>query len=392
MIFPNFPCYHQAMRFRFLIFVSFLMTCTGPVFADTLVTVATTTKLIRAAQRNVVDAQGWAIDLHDVMQQHDFPESKENICAAIAIIDQESGFVADPVVAGLGKLAEQALRKKFDKVPIGGGIALRWLENNPSPQASFMARIRNAKTERDLDLAYRALVDYAGKTTSLDVVLRLGLLNKLIEEKNEIDTAGSMQVSVKFALMEAKKRRWLPMTLDDVYGVRDHLYTRQGGMYYGVKQLLGYDTGYSQKIFRFADFNAGRYASRNAAFQKVAATLSGQSLALDGDLLSYGKDGQALKTITATEKAIRVANAKHKLGLDDKTIRTDLLKEKEVGFTSTRSYIALRDRFAATTKNPAAFAAVPDIALNSPKLLRSFTTRRFAESVNKRYQSCMKTK
>lgn len=380
------------MRFHHLIFVTILTANASIVSADTMVTVATTTKLIRSAEKSVIDAQSWALDLHDVMQQHGFPESKENICAAIAIIDQESGFVADPVVPGLGKLSEQALREKFNKVPIGGNIALRWLENNPTPQASFMARIRNAKTERDLDLAYRSLVDYAGKTTSLDMVLRLGLLNKLIEERNEIDTAGSMQVSVKFALSEAKKRRWLPMTLDDVYGVRDHLYTRQGGMYYGVNQLLGYDTGYSQKIFRFADFNAGRYASRNAGFQKVVSTLSGQQLAFDGDLLSYGKNGEALKSVTSTEKAIRLANAKHKLGLDDKSIRADLLKEKDVGFTSTRSYISLRDRFAATTKNPAAFAAVPDITLNSPKLSRSFTTRRFAESVNKRYQACMKSK
>lgn len=380
------------MRVRHLIFISYFLIHTGPVTAETLVTVATTTKLIRTAEKSVVDAQGWALDLHDVMQQHGFPESKENICAAIAIIDQESGFVADPVVPGLGKLSEQALRDKFNKVPIGGGIALRWLENNPTPQASFLARIRNAKTERDLDLAYRSLVDYAGKTTSLDKVLRLGLLNKLIEERNEIDTAGSMQVSVKFALSETKKRRWLPMTLDDVYGVRDYLYTRQGGMFHGVKQLLGYDTGYAQKVFRFADFNAGRYASRNAGFQKLVATLSGQSLALDGDLLSYGKDGNPLKTVTATEKAVRAANAKHKLGLEDKTIRADLLKEKDLGFTSTRSYIALRDRFAATTKNPAPFAVIPDIKLNSPKLSRSFTTRRFAESVNKRYQACMKAK
>ncbi len=380
------------MRVHHLIFASIFMATVSIASAETLVTVATTTKLIRSAEKSVIDAQGWALDLHDVLQQHDFPQSKENICAAVAVIDQESGFVADPPVPGLGKLSEQALRDKFEKVPIGGSIALRWLENTPTPAASFMARIRNAKTERDLDLAYRSLVDYAGKTTSLDMVLRLGLLNKLIEERNEIDTAGSMQVSVKFALSEARKRRWLPMTLDDIYGVRDHLYTRQGGMYYGVKQLLGYDTGYSQKIFRFADFNAGRYASRNAAFQKVVARLSGQSLAFDGDLLSYGKDGQPLKTVTATEKAIRVANGKHKLGLDDQSIRADLLKEKDVGFTSTRSFISLRDRFAATTKTPAPFASVPDIVLNSPKLSRGFTTRRFAESVDKRYQACMKSK
>jgi Protein of unknown function (DUF1615) len=69
-----------------------------------------------------------------------------------------------------------------------------------------------------------------------------------------------------------------------------------------------------------------------------------------------------------------------------------LLKEKELGFTSTRSFISLRDRFAATVKTPAAFAAIPDIELNSPKLSRDFTTRRFAESVNKRYQACVKIK
>ncbi len=368
-----------------------VLGATAATAADNSVAIATTTKLIRAAEKAVVDAQGWALDLHEVLEQHNLPRSKENICAAIAIIDQESSFVADPVVPGLGKLSERALRDKFNKVPIGGAMALAWLENNPSQEASFMARIRNAKTERDLDLTYRSLVDYAGKTTSLDIVLKLGLLNKLVEEKNEIDTAGSMQVAVKFALSEAKKRRWLPMSLDDVYGVRDYLYTRQGGMYYGVKQLLGYDTGYDQKIFRFADFNAGRYASRNAAFQQALSQLSGSALATDGDLLSYGKDSQPLKTVTSTEKALRLVNEKYHLGLDSHAIRADLLKEKDVSFTATQSYISVRDRFALTTKKAANFAILPDIALNSPKLTRGFSTRRFAESVNKRYQACIKT-
>jgi Protein of unknown function (DUF1615) len=378
----------KILVFSVLIFIF----CAQTARADSVVSVAQTIRLIKAAEKSVSDAQGWAIDLHDVLQQHGLPETRENLCAAIAVIDQESNFKADPPVSGLGKLSEQALREKFSKIPVGGGVALRWLENNPTPQASFMSRIRNAKTERDLDLAFRSLVDYAGKTTSLEVVLKLGLLNKFIEEKNEIDTAGSMQVAVKFALADAKKRRWLPMTLSDVYAVRDYLYTRQGGMFYGVKQLLDYDTGYNQKIYRFADFNAGRYASRNAAFQLVVAKLSGQRLALDGDLLRYGKDGQPLRTVTSTEKAIRLANTKHKLGLDDKTIRADLLKEKDVGFTSTRSFISLRDRYAATTHTAAAFAALPDIALSSPKLSRSFSTKRFAESVNTRYQACMKLK
>jgi Protein of unknown function (DUF1615) len=367
-----------------------LTFCTTQVSADDTIDLNTTTRLIRAAEKSARDPEGWAFDLLDVLQLHRLPQTKENVCASIAVIDQESNFNADPAVTGLGKLSETTLRAKFGKIPVGGTIALKWLENNPTPQTSFMARIRNAKTERDLDLAYRSLIDYAGQTSSLDTILRLGLLNGLIEDKNEIDTVGSMQVSVKFALDQAKKRRWLPMTLDDVYGVRDQLYTRHGGMYYGIKQLLGYDTGYNQKIFRFADFNAGRFASRNAAFQHVVSTLTGSTLALDGDLLSYSKDGDPLKTVTSTENAIRQASIKHKLGLTAGDIRKDLLREKTVDFAATRTFSTLRDRFATETNSTAAFAMLPDIALNSPKLVHGFTTGRFAESVNKRYQSCIK--
>jgi hypothetical protein len=358
--------------------------------ADTTVTVDTTTRLIRAAEKSVDDPKAWALDLLDVLQLHGLPQSRENVCAAIAVIDQESSFVADPPVVGLGKLSEIALRAKFSKIPIGGTLALRWLENNPTPQASFIARIRNAKTERDLDLTYRSLIDYGGQTTSLDKIVQLGLLNSFIEDKNEIDTAGSMQVSVKFALDMARARRWLPMTLNDVYGVRDQLYTRHGGMYYGVKQLLDYESGYNQKIFRFADYNAGRYAARNAALQTVIATLSGDKLETDGDLLSYAKNGTALKTVTSSEKAIRRARTRQKLPLTDAAIRNDLLMEKQAGFVSTQTFVLLRQGFATLKKQQAAFAQMPGITLHSPKLKRNFSTAGFAESVNRRYQACIK--
>jgi hypothetical protein len=373
-------------------FFAILLLCNtaSGVLADTPLTVDTTTRLIRNAEKSVDDPKAWALDLLDVLQLHGLPQSRENVCAAIAVIDQESSFNADPPVVGLGKLSEIALRAKFSKIPVGGSMALRWLENNPTPQASFMARIRNAKTERDLDLAYRSLIDYAGRTTSLDKIVQLGLLNTLIEDKNEIDTAGSMQVSVKFALDMARARRWLPMTLNDVYSVRDQLYTRHGGMYYGVKQLLDYESGYNQKIFRFADYNAGRYAARNAALQNVIASLSGDKLVTDGDLLSYAKDGNALKTVTSSEKAIRRTRDLHRLTLTDGAIRKDLLLEKQAGFVSTPTFTLLRQRFAEVRKQAAPFAQMPGITLHSPKLKRDFSTAGFAESVNRRYQACMK--
>ncbi|MBL8789451.1 MAG: DUF1615 family protein [Rhizobiales bacterium] len=375
---------------RFLLSILCLVVTLLPVRAETMMAVQETASLIRRAEKGVDDAQGWAIDLLDVLQLHDLSRSRENVCAVIAVVDQESGFVADPAVPGLGKLSEQALRDKLARLPVAGKAALGWLERTPSPQTSFMSRIRAARTERDLDLVYRALIQHAGQKSGLGEVVQLGFLNRLIEDRNEIDTAGSMQVSVKFALDMAKRRRWLPMMLDDVYAVRDQLYTRHGGLYYGIPQLLDYETGYSRKLYRFADYNAGRYASRNAAFQKIVAELSGEALALDGDLLSYAGAGKANATVTASEKAIRKAVKRHALGLGDTDIRNDLLEEKKAKFVSTRTYTALRDAYARKTGRQPAFAMVPEIGLASPKIQRRMTTRIFAESVDRRYQSCMK--
>ncbi|MCA0433135.1 MAG: DUF1615 domain-containing protein [Proteobacteria bacterium] len=367
-----------------------LATVQPSIAADT--SVEQVTRLIRLAEKNVDDPRGWATDILDVLQLQRFDRSKENACAVIAIVDQESGFVADPAVPGLGRISEQALRAKLDSIPVAGRVVLNWLESRPTPDTSFLSRVRNARTERDLDLVYRAMVAYAGEKSGLDIVLRSGVLNRIIEERNEVATVGSMQVSVKFALEMARKRRWLPMMLDDVYAVRDELYTRHGGLYFGTAQLLGYDSGYDRKVYRFADYNAGRYASRNAAFQSVVARLADEKLALDGDLLSYNKKGEALPGSTATERAVLKAVKRHGLGLSERQVREDLLLEKEKGFVSTRTFLALREAFQRVAKAKPAFAMIPDIRLSSPKITRVMTTKIFAETVTKRYQACMAAK
>ena len=354
--------------------------------------IADTTKLIRNARPNVADPQGWAIDLLDVLRTQSLPATRENICSAIAIISQESGFVADPAVPGLGALAEKTLQTKLGRIPILGRVALNFLETSPSLGESYMARIRAAKTERDLDMTYRSMVDDAGKRSSLSLLVQSGLLNQMIEDRNDINTIGSMQVSVRFALAKARAGRYLPMNLGDVYAVRDDLYTRHGGMYYGIAQLLDYDSGYNRKIYRFADYNAGRYASRNAAFQKIISALSKIKLATDGDLLLYNKDQQPLAKASGTESALRSVIKKFNLGIDDKKLRADLLKEKSADFPATQTYLQLRDLYARSTKQPVAFAEIPSIELNSPKIRHHMTTLNFAESVDKRYQKCVALK
>jgi Protein of unknown function (DUF1615) len=372
------------MKFTVIIFV-LLLSCLAAKAQSPELSIAETTKLIQRARSSASDPRGWAIDLLDVLREQNQPLTPENICSAIAIIDQESNFVADPAVAGLGALAEKTLRAKAGRIPILGRVALQFLETTPSPKDSYMERIRSAKTERDLDMTYRSLVQDAGKRASLSFVVESGLLNQMIEDRNDINTIGSMQVSVRFALENARKKRWLPMSLTDVYAVRDELYTRRGGLYYGVLQLLGYESGYNRKIYRFADYNAGRYASRNAAFQNIISTLSNIKLVKDGDLLLYDKNKQALNTVSQSERALRILITKYNLGLDDKKLRADLLSEKTAAFTSTQIYISVRG----LTKQSLNFAEIPSIELNSPKISHHMTTKNFAESVEKRYVKCM---
>lgn len=362
-----------------------LLSCQAARAQSPELSIAETTRLILKAEKSVVDAKGWAIDLLDVLRSQNQPASRENICSAIAIIDQESNFVADPAVAGLGTLAEKTLLAKADRIPILGRMALQFMETTPSANDSYMERIRSARTERDLDMTYRAMVADAGKRSSLSFVMDSGLLNQMIEDRNDINTIGSMQVSVRFALENAKRQRWLPMNLSDNYATRDELYTRRGGLYYGVLQLLGYESGYNRKIYRFADYNAGRYASRNAAFQKLIVMLSKTTIATDGDLLLYDKDKRPLAKVSESENALRKIIADYHLGFDSKQLRNDLLKEKDVSFPSTQIYQAVRGLL----KQPMPFAEIPSIELNSPKIRHHMTTQNFAQSVDRRYRKCV---
>ena len=189
-----------------------------------------------------------------------------------------------------------------------------------------------------------------------------------------------MQVSIAFAERLAKQRHYPYPTTGNV---RAEVFTRRGGLYFGIAHLLDYAAPYDEMIFRFADYNAGHFASRNAAFQNAVNIASGKRLALDGDLLAENSDEPS-----ATELAIRSIGGR--LELNDAQIRAALEHGDDAEFEGTALYkrvMALAD--SVPPGRPVPRAMVPRIALKSPKISRNLTTDWFVRRVDDRYQRCV---
>jgi hypothetical protein len=162
------------------------------------------------------------------------------------------------------------------------------------------------------------------------------------------------------------------------------VFTRRGGLYFGIAHLLGYPASYDRHLYRFADFNAGWYASRNAAFQAAVAAASGTVLTLDGDLVvPDGNRGQ----VGATEAAVRSLGPQ--LGLGDAAIRQALEQGDRQSFERTELYHAVFAMAERKSPRPLPRAVIPRIDLRSPKITRKLTTEWFANRVQQRYERCV---
>ncbi|MET0918791.1 MAG: DUF1615 domain-containing protein [Burkholderiales bacterium] len=318
----------------------------------------------------VKDRAGWATDIFAAFAALDIPPTPENICAAVAVTAQESGFQVDPVVPGLASIA----RKEIDKRRESAGIprfALDAALAIPSANGkSYSERLDTAKTEQQLSDVYE------------DFIGRVPFGKSLLADRNPIRTGGPMQVSIAFAETFAAAPYPYPVSGT----IRQEVFTRRGGMYFGIAHLLDYPAPYARPLYRFADFNAGQYASRNAAFQNAVTQVSGIPLKLDGDLLRYDHD-QPAREPSSTELATRVLA--RRIDLSNEEIRRDLERGKAQSFEQTRLYARVFGLADPLLGKPAPRAVLPQIALHSPKITRNLTTDWFANRVESRYRTCL---
>ena len=151
-----------------------------------------------------------------------------------------------------------------------------------------------------------------------------------------------------------------------------------------------YPAEYDKPIYRFADYNSGRYSSRNAAFQSMLNDLTPAELSLDGDLLLYSKDGSPRAAKSQSETALIAVFAENNVIATPRQIRSDLKKEKDENFEGTLTYKAVKKLYQEKTGKEPFYAMMPEVVISGPKLSRDYNTNWFATRVDGRYQTCMR--
>lgn len=325
----------------------------------------------RLVPAGVRDRQGWAGDLYTAFSHLRLPHAAPVYCAAIAVIEQESGFQADPVVPGLPNIVWRELETRAHRYGVPMFVVTTALRKTSPDGRSYKERIDRVRTEREMDAIFT------------DMIKELPAGQQLFAGYNPIRTGGPMQVSIAFAEQHARERGY---PYPAPHGIRPEVFTRRGGVYFGSAILLDYPAPYTDVVYRFADFNAGRYSSRNAAFQAALAQTSGKPQSLDGDLLRY-RDGKPVAEPSGVELVLRSLSPKLRLSASE--IRRDLLLEKDTTFGQSPLFqrlFALADQSAG---RPLPRQAMPQIDLKSPKITRKLTTEWFARRVEGRFRQCL---
>lgn len=314
---------------------------------------------------SVKDRDAWAQDIATTFSSQSIAPTLENICSVLAVAQQESNYQADPVVPGLNKIAWKEIDRRAARLHIPLALVHTALKIESPNGKSHSERLDKVKTEKQLSEIFDDFIS----------VVPMG--QTLFGSYNPVHTGGPMQVSVAFA---EKHTNGYPWKMEG--SVRQEVFTRRGGLWFGTYHLLNYPANYTAPLYRFADFNAGHYASRNAAFQNALSKATGVKLALDGDLIQYGSSDAG-----ATELAARKLEAK--LGMSDRDIRRQLQTGDSIALEKTALYQNIYRLAEQKAGKTLPREMLPGIQLDSPKITRNLTTAWFAKRVDDRRAQCM---
>lgn len=329
--------------------------------------------LNRLLPQGIPDRNGWNNDIFTAFTHLKIPYTPQYFCAVLAVAEQESGFSPDPVTPNLSKIVWGEIEKRRQKYLIPAVVVNAAMLKTSPDGRSYKDRINSLRTKRQMNALYE------------DMARELPFGQTLVEQKNPIRDGGPMQVSVAFA--ETHIRAWpYPYAYRNL---RDEVFTRRGSVYFGTAILLQYPAPYSDMVYRFADYNVGRYSSRNAAFQAALVHLVRHRLAIDGDLMLYQNKMARIPSGEPSETQKALSTLTGRLQMSQSDILRDLSKEKLSSFSQTLLYqkvFALADQ---VSGKHLPREVIPQIVLVSPKITHHLTTEWFARKVDGRYHRCL---
>jgi hypothetical protein len=362
------PIERSSARSFLLAIIALLSACTSPQVREPPIDPdVARAEIAKRLPSKVANRNGWAVDIFAALEALSIRPTTENICAVVAVTEQESTFQVNPPVHGLAAIARREIDSRARRYHIPTMAVNAALSLKSPTGATYRERLDTVKTEKELNDIFADFID----------IVPLG--GQLFGGFNPVRTGGPMQVSIAYAEQHADSKRY-PYPVATT--IRNEVFTRRGGMYFGIAHLLDYPADYDDMLFRFADFNAGRHASRNAAFQNAVSVLTKTSLALDGDLLLHGSSDPS-QTELATRKLAE------KLDMSEAAIRRDLERGDRDDFADTRLYKRVLELGDKGRAKPLPRAVVPRIKLESPKITRKLTTEWFARRVDGRYERCL---
>ncbi len=323
-------------------------------------------EIVRLMPASARDREGWATDIQVAFASLKLEPTTSQLCSVLAVTEQESTFTADPAVPNLPKIARAEIDRRAASMHVPRLVVSAALRVDSPNGKSYGERLDRVRSERELSELYE------------DLIGRVPLGQRLFGGYNPVRTGGPMQVGIAFAETHAKQHGY-PYDVDG--SIRREVFTRRGGMYFGIAHLLAYPTNYPKPVYRYADFNAGWYASRNAAFQSAVSRTTGIPLALDGDLVAHES-----REPGKTERAVRAMKG---LDMSDASIRRALDKGDSLAFEETTLYTRVFELAEAIERKPLPREVIPRITLESPKITRTLTTEWFARRVEDRHTRCM---
>jgi len=102
----------------------------------------------RSLPRTVSDRSGWAADMQAAFTTLGIEPTHENVCAIVAVIEQESGFRVDPVIPGLPAMAWREINSRAAHAGVPPLIVHTALQLKSPTGRSYSDRIGQRKNRK----------------------------------------------------------------------------------------------------------------------------------------------------------------------------------------------------------------------------------------------------